>query len=154
MMANDAKKQLSAIIGPMAKGKSQMETAAGYVKERYKINSKQYDETQKRYNKAKGDYDGWLAELKFNIREGLEIKSLQEKYKPISEKIDDFVKYTNSQVSPITKAVAVAAILAVIPTVIDIAQKLWNLYKKADEDGKEKIIKEIDAQAWKEFKAI
>ena len=153
-MANDLKKQLSDIINPMAKGKSQMENAADYVKQRYKMGSKQYDETQKRYNKAKSDYDGWLAQLKFNIRQGVEIKSLQEKYKPISSKIEDFVKYADSQMTSPTKALPVAAILAVIPTIIDVAQKLWNLYKKADEDGKEKIIKEIDAQTWKDFKAI
>ena len=153
-MANDLKKQLSDIINPMAKGKSQMENAADYVKQRCKMGSKQYDETQKRYNKAKNDYDGWLAQLKFNIRQGVEIKSLQEKYKPISSEIEDFVKYADTQVASPTKVLPVAAILAAIPTIIDVAQKLWNLYKKADEDGKEKIIKEIDAQAWKDFKAV
>jgi hypothetical protein len=153
-MDNTLKNQLSEIISPMATGKTQMESTASHVKERYKIGSKQYDETEKKYNKTKADYDGWLAQLKFNIRQGLDIKPLSEKYKPISEEINGFVKYVDSETTPTAKIIPVAAILSVIPTVIDIASKLWNLYKKADEEGKEKIIKEIDSQAWKEFKSI
>jgi hypothetical protein len=76
-MDNTLKSQLSEIISPMATGKTQMESTASHVKERYKIGSKQYDETEKKYNKTKADYDGWLAQLKFNIRQGLDIKPYQ-----------------------------------------------------------------------------
>jgi hypothetical protein len=109
---------------------------------------------KKRFNKTKADYDGWMTQLKFNIRQGLEIKPLSAKYKPISEEIGSFVKYVDSETTSTSKLLPAAAILSAVPTIIDIAAKLWTLYKKADEEGKEKIIKEIDAQVWKDFKAI
>jgi hypothetical protein len=110
-------------------------------------------ETQKKYNQTKSDYDGWLAQLKFNIRQGVEVKSLKEKYKPIADEITDFVKYANSQTGKPTKF-ALVAILGVIGPIIDILTKLWKLYKDADKETKDAIIKEIDAQTWKDFKSI
>jgi hypothetical protein len=47
------KNLLSEIISPMATGKTQMETNASHVKERYKIGSKQYDETEKKVQQNK-----------------------------------------------------------------------------------------------------
>lgn len=146
-------KQLSEIIAPMAKGKTEMETAAGNVKERCKSDLKEYKETERRYNKARSNYNGWLAQLEFNIKHGLEIKSLEEKYKPIAEEIEAFVNYVDSQVFDL-KAIGVAAILAGVPAIIDIANKLWNLYRNAKKEEKEEIVKEMAAQNWREFKAI
>jgi hypothetical protein len=146
-------KQLSEIIAPMAKGKTEMETAAGNVKERCKSDLKEYKETERRYNKARSNYNGWLAQLEFNIKHGLEIKFLEEKYKPIAEEIETFVNYVDSQVFDLKK-IGVAAILAGVPAIVDIANKLWNLYRNAKKEEKEEIVKEMDAQNWREFKAI
>ena len=151
-MPND---DLNDIICPMAKGKTQMEKAASYVKERYKINSPVYDETEKRYNTAEADYNGWLAQLKLYISQGKkDIKPVIEKFELISKEIECFVKYVYA-LAPTTKSKMFLPALPVdLEGIIGAAVKLWDLYKKSKEEGRKKIIEIIDAQAWKDFKEI
>jgi hypothetical protein len=143
---------LNVIIGPMAKGKTQMEKAASYVKERYKIKSSVYDETEKRYNTVEADYNGWLAQLKLYISQGKkDVKPVIEKFEPISKEIEGFVKYVYA-LAPTVKSKAFLPVD--LEGIIGAAVKLWDLYKKSKEEGRKKIIEIIDAQTWKDFKEI
>jgi hypothetical protein len=139
----------------MAKGKTLMEKAASYVKQRNEINSPKYDETEKRYNAVEGDYNGWLAQLKFFVSQGKkDIKPVVEKFDPISKEIEGFAKDAYSQAPPSNTKLALTGLPFDFEGIIGAASKLWELYKKSKEEGKKKIIETIDAQAWKDFKEI
>jgi len=146
---------LNEIIGPMAKGKTQMEKAASYVKERYKINSPAYDETEKRYNTVQADYNGWLAQLKLYISQGKkDIKPVIEKFEPISKEVEGFVKYVYA-LTPTTKSkISLMGVSIDVEGIIGAALKLWDAYKKSKEEGRKRIIAAMNEQAWKDFKEI
>jgi hypothetical protein len=146
---------LNEIIGPMAKGKTQMEKAASYIKERYKINTPPYDETEKKYNMVQADYNGWLAQLKLYISQGKkDIKPVIEEFEPISKEVEGFVKYVYA-LTPTTKSkISVMGVSIDLEGIVGAALKLWDAYKKSKEEGRKKIIAIIDTQAWKDFKEI
>jgi len=139
----------------MAKGKTQMEKAASYVKERYKINSPAYDETEKRYNTVQADYNGWLAQLKLYISQGKkDIKPVIEKFEPISKEVEGFVKYVYA-LTPTTKSkISLMGVSIDVEGIIGAALKLWDAYKKSKEEGRKRIIAAMNEQAWKDFKEI
>jgi hypothetical protein len=146
---------LNEIIGPMAKGKTQMEKAASYIKERYKINTPPYGETEKKYNMVQADYNGWLAQLKLYISQGKkDIKPVIEEFEPISKEVEGFVKYVYA-LTPTTKSkISVMGVSIDLEGIVGAALKLWDAYKKSKEEGRKKIIAIIDTQAWKDFKEI
>jgi len=146
---------LNEIIGPMAKGKTQMEKAASYVKERYKINSPPYDETEKRYNTVQADYNGWLAQLKLYISQGVkDIKPVIEEFEPISKDIENFAKYVYALTPTPKSKISVMGVSLDLEGIVGAALKLWDAYKKSKEEGRKKIIAVIAEQAWKDFKEI
>ena len=146
---------LNDIIGPMAKGKTQMEKAASYVKERYKINSPAYDETEKRYNTVQADYNGWLAQLKLYISQGKkDIKPVIEEFEPISKEVEGFVKYVYALTPTTNSKISLMGVSIDLEGIVGAVLKLWDAYKKSKEEGKKKIIEIIDTQAWKDFKEI
>lgn len=139
----------------MAKGKTQMEKAASYVKERYKINTPPYDETEKRYNIVQADYNGWLAQLKLYISQGKkDIKPVIEEFEPMSKKVEGFVKYVYALTLTTKSKISFMGVSIDLDGIIGAALKLWDAYKKSKEEGRKKIIEIIAEQAWKDFKEV
>lgn len=133
------------------------ERIQGYVldiKSQYKTTDEQYIEARKKYRKALGNYNGWVAAVKDAIRKG-KIKNLPKDptYKTIADdagkSLKEFIDYVESETH------TSKGIVLLVSAITDLGFKIWNGYKdrKAKEREREADNFEKDTK-WKQWEDI
>lgn len=138
-------------IQKIAEARSKCEQWGSIVKKDFSRDSKEHQKTNALYINAKAAFDGWIDRLKFDLTADADITNSDTYKKALeeaSEKSNAFVKYvTELHQSTKTKSF----IAEVLPSLSDAGIKVWQEYRKAKEEQRKEIKKELDNLKWKEF---
>ena len=145
-------------IGTISEKKSLCEGRARQIKNYYSKDAEQYKEANKLYIDAKAAFDGWIEQFKFDLTVNTNITTsdrYKESLNKASEKGDIFLKYVDSLTSEKTKSIAaIATVTSILPSLTDAGIKIWENYRKAKEEQRKEIKKDLDNLKWKAFDEI
>jgi len=142
---------------------------AKLLKSYYPEDSTEYQQGEKYYSEAKAEFDSWIEIFKSILQSEYEIKesdpiieSLRESLREAAEKSHRFKKYVKDLIPPIIEEprplaeppIGVDAILKIFDSIYDAILKIWDIYKKENEEKRKNIIKTIEGQKWKNFDEI
>lgn len=138
--------------------KSRAEDFARRLKDAYtkkKLTEQDLQRGESLYIEAKAAFDGYISKLAFGLKAGRpqEGKAVLQDAITNSEKFTDYVDkllYGESRGAVVVAAVVVT----IVKGLIDAGSKIWEVYRKSDQQEKEDIIKELEKLKWQPFNQI
>jgi hypothetical protein len=140
----------------IAEKKSLCEQWASKVKKDFGKDTKEYQKTNELYINAKAAFDGWIVRLQFDLTADTDINnsnSYKKALEEASEKSNAFVRYATELYQPSTTK-SLSFIVGVLPSLSDAGIKVWQEYRKAKEEQRKEIKKDLDNLKWKAFDEI
>jgi len=153
--------QLSKDLGTIYQQKSRAEEFARLLKKAYenkKISDNSLQQGERLYIDAKAAFDGWITKLQFDLKAGRESKSAQEEkiLQAAVEKSERFTAYVDQLLFGESRgAAAVAAIVTTVVTALTTAGlNIWGECRKANQEERERLVKELEKLKWQPFGQI
>lgn len=143
-------------IQKIAEARSKCEQWGSKVKKDFGKDTKEYQKTNELYINAKAAFDGWIVRLQFDLTADADLNNSNGYKKALeeaSEKSNAFVRYATELYQPSTTK-SLPFIVGVLPSLSDAGIKVWQEYRKAKEEERKEIKKDLDNLKWKAFDEI
>lgn len=144
--------EFSEAIGVIAKERTRAEHWGSTLKRNYAKDTKEYKKGEALYVEAQAAFDGWIEQIKFDLRAGNDIeKSDQYKksLKEAAEKSQIFINYVE-----VLTTKGGELIPLVLNALINAGREIYDEYRREKERRREEIIKNLDQLKWKSFDEI
>ncbi len=151
--SNEMKKWLPNDVAQMTKWKSQAETYASKIKNKYSKTSPQYKKAFTLYIDAKSAIDAWIASLKTELILGGDINKSESYNSLLNDaalKSHAFIQYSEGLY---TRGKGIASLI-ILGDLEETGMRIWREYKKVSEDKKDKLKAALDELRWKSFDEI
>ncbi len=145
-------------INQLAKEKTESEGAARRFKRKHPKQDVIYDEIEKDYTKAKAAYDGFVAQIKFDLASGKDFgksADCQQSLVEAARKSAAFRAHADQPDSRANLAEAVATLLPGITTSLrESGITIFHEWRAANKEDQAELKKQIDELKWADFDEI
>ena len=155
------KKDFSESVGFLGKEQSLGESYAVILKEFGKENMENYANGIVLYANAKAEYDGLIAQLKYDLKAAHAVDSsskFESKLKTAADRRVAFTSFVTEKVirnDPNRKNPAIIAGIATVPELVDalikVGKSIWEEYRRVNDAQKKAIMDQLDGLRWKSF---
>jgi len=162
--AAQEKSDFSEAIGFLAKEQSLAQSYVSILNEFGKDDLKNYAEGIRLYADAKGEFDGLIEQLKYNLKAGKALDDSSDYQSVLKNAADQRVAFTSFVTDkiisddPERKNPLALAAIAVAPELIDaltkVGKTIWQEYRNVGKERKQEILDQLDTLKWKAFHEI
>ncbi|HVO84647.1 MAG TPA: hypothetical protein VMU60_09490 [Syntrophobacteria bacterium] len=154
--------QYSEAVRNLAREQSLAESYAGILKEFGRQDIQKYARGIELYATAKADYDGLIEQMRTHLIKGQRLDQSEQYQLIMKSAADKRIAFTNFVSEEVIgkepgkrfPAAVFTAATELIPVLTDAGKAIWEQYRKAKDQEKQKILAQLSGLKWKSFDKI